>query len=203
MKSIKQLFSIHFFLPVLAGLYLVSMPAFAAEDELGFSGWYTGVLYSDSEYKARSDFGDINKNWGHIRAKGGYIFNSLLSVEGQLGMTTNSDQDKGVLSYGVYARLGKDLGQYKPYGLLGIGGFSAYQDQGNDISETGASYGAGIEIFGSKNLAVTFEYLRLIDKTIDDADVTFDTIGLGFTYYFVEDKSYFNKNRNKIRSIRY
>jgi hypothetical protein len=202
MKIIKQLLSIRFCLPLLLGLSIVSTPATAADDELGFSGWYAGFLFSDSEYESEASFGRSSTSWGHIKGKGGYVLNDLVSLEGQLGMTTNTDQDKGILTYGAYARIGKDLGQYKPYFLLGFAGFSAYEDE-DENSESSVSYGVGLEIFGSKNLAVTLEYVNLYHDTVDDIEDTFDMVGLGFTYYFVEDKSYFNKNRNKIRSIRY
>ena len=118
-------------------------------------------------------------------------------------MTTNSGATQGIATYGAYLRLGKDYGQYKPYGLIGFSGIYAYEDNVDNVSETSGSYGAGLEIFGSKDLAITFEYLRMIDKSVDGGDSTFDAFGAGFTYYFTEDKSYFNKNRNKIRSIRY
>ena len=81
--------------------------------------------------------------------------------------------------------------------------YHSYAENTDSQSEAGGSLGVGLEIFGSKDLAITFEFLRLIDKSINGADVTFDIVGVGFTYYFTEDKSYFNKNRDKIRSIRY
>jgi hypothetical protein len=87
--------------------------------------------------------------------------------------------------------------------LLGYSGFSASQNHGDNVTESDASYGLGLEIFGSKNIAVTFEYLNMLDKTVDGDDDTFDAIGVGFTYYFIEEKSLFNRNRNKIDSIRY
>jgi len=177
----------------------MSFPAYA---EIDFSGMYAGLHYSDSAFESKQD-SSVNDNWGHIKGKLGKILNEDFSVEGQFGMTTNSDDEKGIATYGVYLRGGKDFGEYKPYGLLGLSGYHAYQDGFDSVSESSGSYGLGLEIFGSKNVAVTFEYIRMIDKEIDNEDITFDTVGLGFTYYFVEDKSYFNKNRNKVRSIRY
>lgn len=175
----------------------------AAIAEFDFSGLYSGLQYSSSEFKATSSSSKQSVSNGHVKTKLGYIINDTFSFEGQFGLTTNTNDKQGTFTYGGYLRAGKDYGQYKPYGLIGFSGYHSYADNSDDASEAGGSLGLGLEIFGSKDLAITFEYLRLIDKTIEGADVTFDTFGLGFTYYFTEDKSYFNKNSNKVRSIRY
>lgn len=179
----------------------VSLPAFA---ELDLTGMYSGFLFSDSKDQFEDNSGGTTKeNRGHIKGKLGKILNENFSVEGQFGMTTNSGSSQGIATYGAYLRGGKDFGQYKLYGLLGFSGVHAYQDNVNDVTESSGSYGAGMEIFGNKHIAITLEFIRMIDTSVDGGDFTFDTFGAGFTYYFIEDKSYFNKNRNKIRSIRY
>ena len=175
-----------------------------ARAEIDLTGVYTGMHFSSSDYTLKADNGaELSESWGHIKAKLGKSLNDWFSVEGQFGLTTNSTAGHGVFTYGAYLRIGKDLGQYKPYGLIGVSGFHLYEDGLDDQTEAGGSLGVGIEIFGTKDMTVTFEYLRLMDIAVDGGDLTFDTLGLGFTYYFTEDKSYFNKNRNKIRSIRY
>jgi len=178
----------------------LSTPAVA---EIDLTGLYSGLQYSSSEFKSVIGNSKESVETGHIKAKLGKSINDILAVEGQFGLATNSNDKLGTLTYGAYLRAGKDFGQYKPYGLLGFSGYYSYADNEDSDSELGGSLGVGLEIFGSKDIALTFEYLRLMDKTIDGADVTFDTIGIGFTYYFTDDTSYFNKNRNKIRSIRY
>ncbi len=170
--------------------------------EIDLTGLYSGLQYSSSEYKSTNGSTETASN-GHIKAKLGKTINENLSAEGQFGMTTNSNDKLGTFTYGGYLRGSKDYGQYKPYGLIGFSGYYSYADNSDSQSETGGSLGVGLEIFGSKDITITFEYLRLMDKTINGADVTFDTFGVGFTYYFTEDTSYFNKNRNKINSIRY
>ena len=180
---------------------LASFPAFA---ELDLTGIYSGLMFSDSKDEFEATFGGTTKeNRGHIKAKVGKILNENFTIEGQFGMTTNSGSSQGIATYGAYLRGGKDFGQYKLYGLLGFSGVHAYQDNVSDVTESSGSYGAGLEIFGNKHIAISLEYIRMIDTSVDGGDFTFDTIGAGFTYYFIEDKSYFNKNRNKIRSIRY
>lgn len=192
------------FLVLLITLSGFSSSAFA---EIDFSGLYSGMQYSSSEFKARTSTTTSTTtttvNNGHIKAKLGYIINDNLTVEGQLGLNTNSNDKLGTVTFGTYLRASKDYGQYKPYGLVGLGGYYSYDDVADNDTQFGGSLGVGLEIFGSKDLAISVEYLRILDKTIDGSDITFDTVGLGFTYYFTEDKSYFNKNRNKVRSIRY
>jgi len=186
-------------------LLLLSLSfSFCAQAEVELSGLYSGILYSSSHLETRATGQPKGtQNWGHIKVKVGTILNDLVSVEGQLGVTTNTNADLGTLTYGGYLRAGKDFSQYKLYGLLGYSGFHSYKKGQDSVNENSFSYGVGLEVFGSKNIAITLEYLMLVDKTVDRSDLTFDTLGLGFTYYFIEDKSYFNKNRTKIRSIRY
>ncbi len=198
-RSFSSLFTALLFTGV-AGM-AISKPAYA---ELDLTGLYTGLQYSDSQDKFEPDSGsEVKENRGHIKLKVGKKLNPYVAAEGQLGMTTNSTSSRGILTYGGYARLEKDYGQYKFYGLLGFGGVHAYEDNVDDVNESSFSYGAGLEIFGNKHMAITLEYVSLLDTSVNGGDLTFDTIGAGFTYYFIEDKSYFNRNRNKIQSIRY
>jgi hypothetical protein len=184
-------------------LFILLGTSFDASAEINWSGTYAGAMYSSSKLEAKASGSSASQSWGHAKLKLGKIINDYVSVEGQLGMTTNSDTNHGNLTVGIYARVGKDFGQYKLYGLAGLGGYHSYADGFDSVNESDFSYGVGLEIFGSKDTAITLEYVTIVDKSVDDVDLTFDTLGLGFTYYFTEDTSYFNKNRNKIRSIRY
>ncbi len=203
MKHKLQKFKLRF-ISILTFTAVTLVTSFPAMAEIDFSGAYTGLLFSSSNAKFSDTGGSEEYSSGHIKGKLGWILNDIMSVEGKLGMITKNpdgDEVKDVVSYGVYLRAGKDFGQYKLYGLIGATGIQYRTTDKN--TESGGSYGLGLEIFGTKDIAVSFEYLMMLDKTIDGTDVMFDSLGLGFTYYFTEDKSYFNKNRNKIRSIRY
>ena len=172
--------------------------------ELELTGWYAGFMYSDSsEELVLNTGGTRSVNKGHVKVKSGKMLNEYLSVEGQFGMTTNTGDKRGRLSYGLYLRPDLDLGRYRLYALLGVSGFYDYHDVADNISESGASLGLGVEVFGSKDVALSLEYLRMIDKSVDEGDYVYDSIGLGFSYYFTDDTSYFSRNRNKIKSIRY
>ena len=175
-----------------------------AQAELELTGWYTGFMYSDSSEELDLNGGGTRSlNKGHLKVKAGKTLREYLSVEGHLGMTTNTGDKRGRFTYGLYLRADKDFGRYRLYGLLGASGFYDYHDVEEDVSESGASWGAGVEIFGSKNVALSLEYLRMIDKSVDEGDYLYDSLGVGFSYYFTDDTSYFSRNRNKIKSIRY
>ena len=183
----------------------IAMPAVA---ELELTGRYYGIQFTNSDYEYDFDAvatTDFSESWNFIDGKYGSQLNDLVSLEGRLGISNNLNADHGVVTFGAYMRIGKNLGKYRPYGLLGASGIYIYEDDAglDDVDESGFSYGLGLEIFGSPNVALTFEILRGIDKSVDDGDLTFDSMGFGFNYYFSEESSTFTKNRNKIRSIRY
>ena len=172
--------------------------------EIDKTGLYSGALFSSSTFEVTPNSGSsVSTGWGHAKAKIGKFMNDKFAWEAQLGFTTNTSSSKGNLTYGAYARYDYPFGQYKLYGLLGFGGLFSFEDGTDDVSESSLSYGVGLEIYGSKDIAITFEYLSMLDTSVDNTDLTFDAVGLGFNFYFTEDTSYFNKNRNKVRSIRY
>ncbi len=169
--------------------------------EINLTGDYYGLQFASSTYNLKANTGnDVSQSWGQIKGKYGVALNEVVSIEGQLGLITRSNSDHGVVSYGGYLRADKDIDKYKFYALMGFGGMYLYDEVVDDQSESGLSYGVGVEIFGSKDLTLTLEYLSIVDKSVDNGDLSFDTIGLGFTYYFSE-ASFFDKY--KIRSIRY
>lgn len=170
----------------------------SAAAEVSLTGMYSGFLVANSKENFEVDGGeDSEESRGHLKGKLGMYLNDYISVEGQLGFTNNSDND--LVTYGAYVRVDKDFGNYKIYGLLGASG--AESDE--DVSESSGSYGLGMEIFGSKDVAITFEYINMIEKSVEGGDLRLDSLGIGFTYYFSDETSAFVKNRNKIRSIRY
>ena len=210
MTSTKiYIFNYPFMRIVLLGIFVLSCNS--AQAEIEWTGWYSGLYYSSSRDEFEPDVGvSNNETRGHLKIKLGKYLNKYISLEGQLGGTTNSDVNSGISTHGAYFRVNQSFGKYTLYGLLGLGGIYSYDDELENISEFGGSYGIGLEIFGSKDLSVTFEYLTILDKSVNgdnptfgSGDLKFDTIGIGFTYYFNDEKSAFIKNRNKIRSIRY
>ncbi len=200
--KIQYLPSIHHIFRFLILSLAILMVSFSVQAEVDLSGTYYGLQYSNSKSISEDSSTKTEISYGHIKAKYGWMMNDLISLEGQLGFTNAPDESDSLLVYGAYLRAGYDFGSYKLYGLLGIGGIYAYDSQDKE-SESSGSYGLGLEIFGSRDVAVTLEYLTVLNKSVDGTDLKFDSLGIGYSYYFSEEKSYFNKNRNKIKSIRY
>lgn len=195
-SSLRHLFR---FLTLPLALLMLS---FSVQAEVGLSGTYFGLQFADATMTTENSIETTKISYGHLKAKYGWVMNEIVSLEGQLGFTNNPEDTDSLMVYGAYLRAGKDFGGYKLYGLLGVGGIYTYEAD-NKESESSGSYGVGLEIFGSPDVAITLEYLTVLDKSVDAGDLTLGSLGFGFTYYFSEEKSYFDKNRNKIKSIRY
>ena len=182
-----------------------------AQAEIEWTGLYSGIIYSSSRDEFDPDEGvSNNETRGHLKVKLGKYLNDYISIEGQFGMTTNSDFDQGISTLGAFVRANQSFGKYTVYGLLGFSGIFAYDDGLENVNESGLSYGIGLEVFGSKDLSISLEYVSILDKSVNggdpnfgSGDLSFDTLGIGFTYFFSNESSPFVKNRNKIRSIRY
>ena len=150
-----QLLKYHFKQPAIFILLFFSMGlSQTVKAEIDWTGLYSGVQFSNSTLEVTSGSSTTSTGYGHVKAKLGKYLNERVSAEAQLGMTTNTGGSKGNLTYGGYARIHQDYGQYKIYGLLGLGGLYSYADGTDSLSESSFSYGVGVEIFGSKDLAL-------------------------------------------------
>ena len=107
MRKITQRLSKHPLLMLLfLGLFIGSNTAYA---ELKFTGLYYGFQYTNGDFDLDGDDSadDLSESWGFLHGKLGHIINDLVSVEGQLGISTNANADQGVYIYGVFAKIGK------------------------------------------------------------------------------------------------
>lgn len=185
---------------LLALLFLFIMPYANAEYDL--TGMYYGVQYSAATSKYELSTGDVNTNYGHLKLKVGKVIKDDYFVEGHVGTVTTSNLDSGVLTYGAYLRANKDIEEYKLYGVLGLGGILNYESENDDNYSSNASWGFGVEVKANKNMSLTFEYLTVVNSSLNDNPYKFETLGFGYTYYFHEEKSFFKKNRKSIKNIR-
>ena len=187
---------------LLLGLLGLANPL-SAEPRL--TGTYLGGFYSNSDQNFESPGNPtFSRSRGHLKLKLGTALNEYIDVEGQLGATSDSGSDEGIVTYGGYLRFYKDFDGRK-YRAYGIAGFSGTEDLNDitDLSESGLSYGFGFEIFGSKDLSIGIELMRLYDTSFQTGELSSDLLGIGVTYYFMEEGSVFDRNRDKIDSIRY
>jgi hypothetical protein len=171
--------------------------------ELELTGRYLGFQFGNMKVNVEGDSGDdAEVSTGNIKGIFGGAITDYLALEGQLGVNTDLGSDEGALNYGLYLKLGKKIGQYKPYLLLGASGYYAYSDTFDDESLSDASWGAGVELFGTKDLAITFEYLNLLDKEINGSDTKIESFSIGFTYYFTESGERADAGRYQFKSSR-
>jgi hypothetical protein len=140
---------------------------------------YFGVVGSDAQFDP--DKGKT-EDLGDLRVKLGYVVNRFVGVELHMGGAvsgdndTSSDQKLGYVAPLLRATL--PFNRVNLYGLLGLasvrGEFAGdYDDHYSDIA-----FGAGIELYGTRNTALTFEYMRY---GIDDI---YKTMGVGIVHYF-------------------
>lgn len=155
--------------------------------QVDLTGRYLGFQFGNMKVNVKGGFGsDVETSTGNIKGVFGSAITDYLALEGQLGVNTESNTDAAAFNYGLYLKLGKKFGQYKPYLLLGGSGYYVYTSKYDDSSFSDVSYGAGLELYGTKDLAITLEYMNLIDKEIDGFDYKIETYSIGFTYYFTQ-----------------
>jgi hypothetical protein len=172
--------------------------------ELDLTGRYLGFQFGNMRVNVKGDSGNDNAetSTGNIKGVYGGAITDYLALEGQFGVNTDLDSDEAAVNYGLYFKLGKKMGQYKPYLLLGGSGYYLYSDDFDDETFHDVSWGAGVELFGTDDLAITFEYLRLLDKEIHGSDTKIDSFSIGFTYYFTESGDRADPGRYQFKSSR-
>lgn len=177
-----------------ASLLLASTPAFADKiTRLNYDrSWGVGlwsVSYSPDE-------GDSFSMQG-LMVRAAYEISPAFSVEGHLGTTDKDEQTTfgGTVPVslrvnalgGVFAKYSwiysQRIGWARFYGLLGAS-FVDVEAKGqgttaND-SETGLSYGVGLDLFGSDRTAIVLEWVRYLDQS----DYTIDTPMIGVVRRF-------------------
>lgn len=164
----------------------------------------TGYHFSGLFLNANEEVDDSKEDRGSLAIKIGKAIDEDLSWEAHASRVNNSDEDNGIFTVGGFLRYDWRFEKYSLYGLGGVSSLYNYVDEGDDINESSVSFGFGIDLFGSPNLAMTFEYVYMINAELDDGeDLTYQTIGLGLTYFFTTDDNRFNKNQGTLKNIRY
>lgn len=141
---------------------------------------------------------DSGSSSGLFKYSLGHKFTDTWATEVQIGIAPSPENADQVLVYGAYLRANIEFDEVSIYGLLGYAGSYAYDDTFGNSSEESVSFGAGVELYADKSFSLTAEYLQLL-YTDDNKAYSF---GLGYTYYFYDDDSRFNKNNQRIKSIR-
>ena len=148
--------------------------------------------------EARHYFGISNESYSITGLDGvsyryGYDFSNMLSMEIDYSQTDLAAPTTEVLTVDSITNLmfhfNKRYESINVYFALGYGS-AAMTQAGNSVKEAynGASYGVGLELYGSKNTAVSFSWLRRIEAT-DDPNFTppvtkIDVVQIGIVHHF-------------------
>lgn len=137
-----------------------------------------------------------------VTIKAGYNFNDILGVEARYGVGV-SDDSGDVQGIDVKYEMDEVYGAYltatlpnktmfKPYVLVGytsvgsefeityLSGPNTYTTINDSDSETGVSYGAGLNVNFTENFTGNIEYASLVDE----GELTVDGFSLGLAYRF-------------------
>lgn len=150
-------------------LALLAVPAAAdltaGNGEVGIELGFTELDFDDDSTEFR---------WG---VRGGYLFNQVFELEGQLWST---DGDVGgfdvtfnaLFVNAVFNTHFREKRSIVPYGLIGLGALDAEIDGAGvkvDDTSLAAQLGAGSRFFVSRNLALRLELSMLFEDTFDDS----------------------------------
>jgi len=125
----------------------------------------------------------------------GYDFSNLISVELDYSVTDLSEPTATVLTVdsvaSVMLHLNRRYESINTY--LAIGGSLATMTMAAPAGEesfSGLAYGVGIELYGSKNTAISFQWLRRIifDDTASESEL--DAVQIGIIHHFDFGKSH-------------
>jgi len=174
------LLRLYLFSLVLLGIVLSgSARADLLGDFLGsrdFSNFYYGVNIGDGTAEINgSDDDSIAILGGAL----GLRLVDLLGVEVQVGSGSDDAQsllgDSQVIYAAAMVRVGTQINDVGLYAMFG----QTFLDTSSRInfSRSGNAIGFGVNLFGTKNTAVNFQYLRLDDGALANASI-------GFQYYF-------------------
>jgi len=160
-------------------LILFSINAVQAEE----AHYYIGVDWGDFGYNIENNSTTYDNANGFI-LRLGYDFNNWLAVEGHYADPDDFESSgSGNLSgntLGAFARLNL---RFKQTTLYAIGGAASSSYTGQ--SEITYAYGAGIDIYGSKDTALTIAYTSYYnDETASSNKIEGDALTFGITHYF-------------------
>lgn len=180
-----------FLLSIFCSFPLVSNAEIFA-DSSGISGKsYFGVHYSFLNYEREGGFDAQHQALG-LRV--GHEFIDYLGVEGQFLGGLRDDDIAGYrfgVDYlaGAYVRGNMFLwdSRARLYGLLGMAyGKSSGSQFGISTSstDTGLSYGMGVEFYGDSRNAVSLELMRYLDGEDNGVNFDIDAFNIGYIHRF-------------------
>lgn len=156
-----------------------------------WTGFYAGLQYGqgslDLEFENdgsvdAGDFDAYGVHAGYLHDFGQYV----LGAELDYNRIDVDDADENGDLLRLRGRLGADLGRFMPYITAGVARISA-EDEGDDFSETGFTYGIGADFAVTNNFTIGAEYTKhnfsdILDT--DGVDLDADLIQIRASYRF-------------------
>ncbi len=171
----------------LASVSALTLSQTAAADmyKSGGGGLYAGLNYSFLDIENGSDEVDV----GALSAKVGGLVSPFFGLEARAGFGVDDDRIDGVdysldNFFGGYATL--NLANESPATPYLVFGFTRIELEAQSVlgttteDETDFSYGAGVNVDLTPEVAGNLEYMRYYDKN----GATVDGLGLGVTFSF-------------------
>ena len=184
---------------ILLAALLLPATALALEQPSQYYGFTIGGYTLDDGLDGLDD--DLADNAGiddigtlrtseDIGFRAGYDFHRFFGIEGRLGYSTRQNNRLDALHDelyygGVFGRFKLPFQRLNMFALAGVGGVQLdIDDDAADVfgindryGDIGASWGVGVELFGSDRVALTLDYMSY-------ADNQYDGFSLGFVHHF-------------------
>lgn len=180
---------------ILAAVVAGSAMTASAAGEYGRSGPYVGAgaVYAIESIDPPSPvIKNVDNSWGY-NVKGGYRFNQFFALEAGWEQWLEFDYSPGGNGLGdfdgwMFSASGKGFfsdGPIQPYLLAGLGwmGGNDSSPVGTDVHELALRFGGGIDLYASRNWAVSAEAAYVMG-TGDLKDYDVIPVGLGVLYRF-------------------
>jgi len=147
----------------------------------------------DAKAKDNANVVGYDSGMNGFFVKYGYDINNWLAVEGHLGNSGESDDDAPTYTIKASAigflggRFNLRYDGFTLYGLAGAAYVAVTETESGTEYKTNFSsiaYGMGMDLYGSKESAITFSIIRYLDVT----EGTLTTAQIGFKFYFDKPK---------------
>ena len=174
---------------LLSLVLLLPLPFSAQADQ-----YYFGVMAGSTKYEEPGFDFKVDAFGGKL----GYRLNDLLAAEVHALIGGSDEVQSGLndvsfnLGYVTSAFVRADWvpvsdGRVRVYGLLGFSSADLeFASSSTTVSatETGVSFGAGMELYANREHGIYFHWNRYLDDTLNGADYTLDGLGVGYMRNF-------------------
>lgn len=169
---------------------VVVAPVVAETPAYNWDGFYAGLQYGQGSAEL-DGLDDVDtEGWGvhggYTRGFGNWILGGELDYN-KVSLDEGDLDGEGDL-WRLRGRAGYNMGQFQPYLTAGVAHISTDEDA-LDISETGWTYGVGVEYLVSQKFSVGLEYTRsdfsdVIEGSNGDVDLDTDLVSIRGSYRF-------------------